>query len=207
MPHAIDFNEKDELSFKFIFYLVLILNRILEINLNINEKDATGYVRDRRGARTKQSFDNVVLAYLIEKEGYYHGYNNGEDSNGVRMRAIHEYLKTWYSDVGFYNNKTKSGLNINRKWKDSGFDLNNYSGIKKDVLAFIERAKDYARNYEGTVPTINKNNTSSKINGLSTKTAGPFKISYTGKIDKITVTNTADYDIKDVMADATLSEE
>ena len=40
MPHAIDFNEKDELSFKFIFYLVLILNRILEINLNINEKDA-----------------------------------------------------------------------------------------------------------------------------------------------------------------------
>ena len=39
MPHAIDFNEKDELSFKFIFYLVLIINRILEINLSVNEKD------------------------------------------------------------------------------------------------------------------------------------------------------------------------
>ena len=39
MPHAIDFNDNDELSCKFIFYLVLILNRILEINLSINEKD------------------------------------------------------------------------------------------------------------------------------------------------------------------------
>lgn len=162
---------------------------VVDAYVNINGKDATGYVRNSNGARTKQSIDNVVLAYLIEKEGYYRGYSNEYNSNGVRMRAIHEYLKTWYSDVGFYNNNTKSGLNINRKWKDSGFSLDNHRPVKNEVLAFIERAKAYAKNYEGTIPTINKNNTSSKISGLSTKTAGPFKISYTGKIDKITVTN------------------
>ena len=39
MPHPIDFNEQDELSLKFIFYLSLIINRILIINLSINEKD------------------------------------------------------------------------------------------------------------------------------------------------------------------------
>ena len=39
MPHPFEFKEKDELSFKFIWYLVLIINRILEINLSIDEKD------------------------------------------------------------------------------------------------------------------------------------------------------------------------
>lgn len=162
---------------------------VVDAYVNINGKDATGYVRNSSGARTKQSIDNVVLAYLIEKEGYYKGYNNEHNKNGVRMRAIHEYLKQWYSDVGFYNNKSKSGLNINIKWKDSGFSLDNHKPVKQEVLDFINRAKAYAKNYEGTVPTINKNNTSSKISALSTKTAGPFKISYTGKIDRITVTN------------------
>ena len=162
---------------------------VVDAYVNIDGKTATGYVRNSKGAKTKQSIDNVVLAYLIEKEGYYKGYSNAENSNGVRMRAIHEYLKTWYSDVGFYNNKTKSGLNINIKWKDSGFSLNAHPGVKKEVQAFIKRAKEYAKNYNGTASTINKNNTSSKISGLSTKTAGPFKVSYTGKIDSITVTN------------------
>ena len=39
MQHHIDFKEQDELSLKFIFYLSLIINRILVINLSINEKD------------------------------------------------------------------------------------------------------------------------------------------------------------------------
>ena len=77
--------------------------------------------------------------------------------------AIHEYLKTWYADVGFYNNSTKSGLNIDRKWNDSGFSLDNHKPVKQDVLDFIERAKNYAKNYDGTLPSINKNNTSGVI--------------------------------------------
>ena len=39
MQHHIDFKEQDELSWKFIFYLSLIINRILWINISINEKD------------------------------------------------------------------------------------------------------------------------------------------------------------------------
>lgn len=163
---------------------------VVDAYVNITGKDATGYVRNSGGARTKQSFDNLVLAYLINEEGYYKGYSNEYNNNGVRMRAIHEYLKTWYSDVGFYNNSTKSGLNIDRKWNDSGFSLDNHKPVKQDVLDFIERAKNYAKNYDGTLPSINKNNTSGVIKGLSTNTAGPFKVSYTGKIKSITITDT-----------------
>ena len=162
---------------------------VVDAYVNITGKNATGYVRNSGGARTKQSFDNLVLAYLINEEGYYKGYSNEYNNNGVRMRAIHEYLKTWYSNVGFYNNSTKSGLNIDRKWNDSGFSLDNHQPVKQDVLDFIERAKNYAKNYDGTLPSINKNNTSSVIKGLSTNTAGPFKVSYTGKIKSITITD------------------
>ena len=162
---------------------------VVDAYVNITGKNATGYVRNSGGARTKQSFDNLVLAYLINEEGYYKGYSNEYNNNGVRMRAIHEYLKTWYADVGFYNNSTKSGLNIDRKWNDSGFSLDNHWRVKQRALDFIQRAKDYAKNYDGTLPSINKNNTSSVIKGLSTNTAGPFKVSYTGKIKSITITD------------------
>ena len=39
MPHAIDFNIEDNLSIKFITYLILIISRILKINLNINNNE------------------------------------------------------------------------------------------------------------------------------------------------------------------------
>ena len=39
MPHPINFNVKDDLSIKFIFYLIKIINRILRINLNIKQDE------------------------------------------------------------------------------------------------------------------------------------------------------------------------
>ena len=39
MPHPINFDINDELSKKFIIYFIIIINRILKINLNINEND------------------------------------------------------------------------------------------------------------------------------------------------------------------------
>lgn len=39
MPHPLDFNINDDLSFNFIFYLIKIINRILQINLKINKDD------------------------------------------------------------------------------------------------------------------------------------------------------------------------
>lgn len=156
---------------------------VVDAYVNIMGKDATGYVRNSNETKTKQSIDNLVLAYLINEESYYKGYSNEYNDNGVRMRAIHEYLKTWYSDVGFY----ESGLNINTNWKDSGFSLDNHWRIKQRALDFIQRAKDYAKRYEGAIPSIDKNNTSSVIKGLSTETAGPFKVTYTGKIENVTI--------------------
>ena len=38
MPHPFDFNAEDNLSINFITYLILIINRILKINININNE-------------------------------------------------------------------------------------------------------------------------------------------------------------------------
>ena len=39
MPHPFDFNAEDNLSINFITYLILLINRILKINLNINNDE------------------------------------------------------------------------------------------------------------------------------------------------------------------------
>ena len=39
MPHPINFDINDDLSVKFIIYFIIIINRILKINLNINENE------------------------------------------------------------------------------------------------------------------------------------------------------------------------
>ena len=141
--------------------------------------------------RSKESIDNVVLSYICGKENYYKGYNNSNTSDdGVRMRAIHEYLKTWYSEVGF------NGLRINNKWNDSGFSLNNHKGVKDRALKLINNGIDYAKNVNTTVPSYDKKNTTRTMKSIDSTTAGPFKVKYTGIIQNVFVKDSSGNNLK-----------
>lgn len=53
MPHSFDFNSNDELSINFIIFFIRIINRILELNLNINENEIIN--------NTSKIYEKIVL--------------------------------------------------------------------------------------------------------------------------------------------------
>lgn len=142
---------------------------------DISGQSATIYTKS--GSKTITSKDNVILAYICGEENYYKGYG------GSRMRAIHEYLvRPWYKDVGFPGG-------IPKEWNDAGFSLDNHKDVKAEAESLIKNAKEFAKNTNSIKPVINKKQSSTKMNSISTTTAGPFKIKYTGIIESVVVTD------------------
>ncbi len=148
--------------------------------VEINGTNATAYTgKTGKTVKTSNSSVNTVLAYVCGEQNYYKGYNNSYTNDGVRMRAIHKYLQTWYNTVGF------SKLGIDRKWNDSGFSLDNHWRVKDRALKLISDGQNYAKNTNSNAPKIDKNSTTKDIEQISETAYGPFKIKYSGIIESI----------------------
>ena len=150
--------------------------------VEINGTKATAYTgQNGQIVKTANSSVNTVLAYVCGEQNYYKGYNNSYTNDGVRMRAIHKYLQTWYNNVGF------SKLGINRKWNDSGFSLDNHKPVKQRALNLISDGQNYANKTNSNTPRIDKSSTTKEIEQISNTTYGPFKIKYDGIIESVVV--------------------
>lgn len=150
--------------------------------VEINGTNATSYTGSSgRTVKTANSTTNTVLAYVCGEQNYYKGYDNSYSNDGVRMRAIHKYLQTWYNSVGF------SKLGIDRKWNDSGFSLDNHKPVKQKALNLIADGQNYAKNTNSNAPKIDKNSTTKEIEQISETTYGPFKVKYSGVLESVVV--------------------
>ena len=150
--------------------------------VEINGTNATSYTGSSgKTVKTANSTTNTVLAYVCGEQNYYKGYDNSYSNDGVRMRAIHKYLQTWYNSVGF------SKLGIDRKWNDSGFSLDNHKPVKQKALKLISDGQNYAKNTNSNAPKIDKNSTTKEIEQISETTYGPFKVKYSGVIESVVV--------------------
>ena len=148
--------------------------------VEINGTNATSYTgKNGNTVKKANSSVNTVLAYVCGEQNYYKGYSGSHTDEGVRMRAIHKYLQTWYNSVGF------SKLGLDRKWNDSGFSLDNHKPVKQKALNLIADGKKYAKNTNTNVPKIDKNSTTKEIEAISDKIYDPFKVKYSGVIDSV----------------------
>lgn len=154
--------------------------------VEINGTKATAYTGWKGSTvKTYNSSMNTVLAYVCGEQNYYKGYDNSYSNDGVRMRAIHKYLQTWYNSVGFPK------LGINRKWNDSGFSLDNHWRVKERALRLISDGQKYANNTNSNTPKIDKDSTSKYIEEINSTTFGPFKIKYSGVFESVIAKDTS----------------
>ena len=141
---------------------------------NISGNTAKGYTSANDTGKTKSGNENLVLAYILNKEGLENGWGGG----GIKQYAVWRYLGTWISNIGKeigIGNAWNHAFNKNKNYNAS--DYNNATNL-------MNEAKNWAENNVNNSIRNIGNNT---VEMISETTAGPFKVEYTGTIASITV--------------------